>query len=366
MARTARLYGIVEELRAVAPRPVTRRRLAARFEVTERTIERDVGYLQQAGLAIWSERGRNGGYAIRPEATMPPLNMSPSEALSIVAALAAMPAMPFKGGSRLAQLKLLAAMPQQDAEAVRDLAGRVRVAVRYQRCDPRVVAEVERAVVEGWFVTIGVAERAEPLVWHEVEAQGFFISEAASWLLAWNAELDRPVGFRLDDIVEVEIHERQAPRRDLDPMLAWIDAHRPPDVLLDERLSCRDVEEETVGADDQMATSVDVRRIALTLPEVNEDPHFGRPSFRVRGKVMLVLKPDERMFIRASSTEQEALSSMRPDVFTVGDGLQVRIGGISVSEARELVYEAWRLVAPKRLVAQFESAGTAESPRRGQ
>jgi hypothetical protein len=135
---------------------------------------------------------------------------------------------------------------------------------------------------------------------------------------------------------------------------------------LDERLSCRDVEEETVGADDQMATSVDVRRIALTLPEVNEDPHFGRPSFRVRGKVMLVLKPDERMFIRASSTEQEALSSMRPDVFTVDDGLQVRIGGISVSEARELVYEAWRLVAPKRLVAQFESAGTAESPRRGQ
>lgn len=366
MARTARLYGIVEELRAVAPRPVTRRRLAARFEVTERTIERDVGYLQQAGLAIWAERGRNGGYAIRPEATMPPLNMSPSEALSIVAALAAMPAMPFKRGSRLAQLKLLAAMPHEDAEAVRNLAGRVRVAVRYQQCDPRVVAEVERAVVEGRSVTIGVAKCAEPLVWHEVEAQGFYISEAASWLLAWNSELGRPVGFRLDEIIEIEIHEHQTPRRTLDPMLAWIDAHRPPDVLLDDPLSCRDVEEETVDADDQMATSMDVRRIALTLPEVSEDPHFGRPSFRVRGKVMLVLKADERMFIRASPPEQEALSSTRPDVFTIDDGLQVRIGGISVIEARELVYDAWQLVAPKRLVAQFESPGTAERARTGQ
>src|SRR5688572_6893637 len=99
MARTARLYGIVEELRAAAPRPVTRRRLAARFEVTERTIERDIGHLQQAGLAIWAQRGRTGGYAILPEATLPPLNMTPSEALSIVAALAAMPAMPFRQGS---------------------------------------------------------------------------------------------------------------------------------------------------------------------------------------------------------------------------------------------------------------------------
>ena len=364
MARTARLYGIVEELRAVAPRPVTRRRLAALFEVTERTIERDVGYLQQAGVAIWAERGRSGGYAIRRDATMPPLNMTPSEALSIVAALAAKPVMPFKKGSRLAQLKVLAAMPKHDAEAVRNLADRVRVVARYHQCDATVIAEAERAVVGSRFVTIGTSQRAEPLTWHAVEAQGFYLSDSASWLLAWSCETDRPIGFRLDEIVEIDVQDRHAPRRDLDPMLSWVDAHRRPDVLSTDPDSCVEREEDNVGADDQMATSADVRHMALSLPEVTEDPHFGRPSFRLRGKVMLVLKPDERMFIRASPSEQEALSSMRPDVFTNDDGLQVRIGGISVSEARELVHEAWRLVAPKRLIAQHESTVTPDRQER--
>ena len=46
MNRTDRLYAIVEELRAVAPRMRGARRLAERFEVSIRTIERDVSALQ--------------------------------------------------------------------------------------------------------------------------------------------------------------------------------------------------------------------------------------------------------------------------------------------------------------------------------
>ena len=56
--RTDRLYALVEELRAVAPRPRSARRLAGHFEVSVRTVERDISALQQSGVPIYAEPGR--------------------------------------------------------------------------------------------------------------------------------------------------------------------------------------------------------------------------------------------------------------------------------------------------------------------
>ena len=84
MNRTDRLYALVEELRAVAPRPRSARRLAERFEVSVRTIERDIGALQQAGLPIWAEPGRTGGYVIDASATLGPAGFTLDEALAIL------------------------------------------------------------------------------------------------------------------------------------------------------------------------------------------------------------------------------------------------------------------------------------------
>ena len=57
MNRTDRLYAIVEVLRATAPRRAARD-LADRFEVSVRTIERDISSLQQSGVPIWATPGR--------------------------------------------------------------------------------------------------------------------------------------------------------------------------------------------------------------------------------------------------------------------------------------------------------------------
>jgi hypothetical protein len=64
MNRTDRLYALVEELRAVAPRPRSARWLAQRFEVCSRTVERDIGALQESGAPIYAEPGRTGGYTL--------------------------------------------------------------------------------------------------------------------------------------------------------------------------------------------------------------------------------------------------------------------------------------------------------------
>ncbi|MER6878459.1 HTH domain-containing protein, partial [Amycolatopsis sp. NPDC000673] len=95
MNRTDRLYALVEELRAVAPRTRTAAWLAARFEVSVRTIERDLGALRETGVPIWTETGRTGGYGLDRERTLPPLTLTPEEAIAITVALRSAAGSPF-------------------------------------------------------------------------------------------------------------------------------------------------------------------------------------------------------------------------------------------------------------------------------
>ncbi|MFE3284142.1 helix-turn-helix transcriptional regulator, partial [Streptomyces sp. NPDC059233] len=72
MNRTTRLYALVEELRANAPRPVTVAALAARFEVSTRTAQRDLQALMESGVPVRTTPGRGGGWTIDPAMTLPP------------------------------------------------------------------------------------------------------------------------------------------------------------------------------------------------------------------------------------------------------------------------------------------------------
>jgi predicted DNA-binding transcriptional regulator YafY len=62
--RTDRLYALVEELRAISPRCRSARELAATFEVSVHTVERDISALQQSGVPIFSQPGTRGGYVL--------------------------------------------------------------------------------------------------------------------------------------------------------------------------------------------------------------------------------------------------------------------------------------------------------------
>ena len=127
MNRTDRLYALVEELRACAPRRRSARELASLYEVSARTIERDIGALQQAGVPIYADAGRSGGYTVDKSLTLPPLNFTPAEAVAVAVALAQVNVGPFEGAARSAVRKIVAAMSGPNVTAARDLAGRVRL-----------------------------------------------------------------------------------------------------------------------------------------------------------------------------------------------------------------------------------------------
>ncbi|HEY8044290.1 MAG TPA: WYL domain-containing protein [Streptosporangiaceae bacterium] len=127
MNRTDRLYALVEELRAVAPRPRSARQLAERYEVSTRTIERDILALQESGVPIYAETGRSGGYVIDKTVTLPPLNFSAAEMVAIAVSLAREEHTPFAAATRSALRKVLAtASAAQTAEAG-ELLDRVRL-----------------------------------------------------------------------------------------------------------------------------------------------------------------------------------------------------------------------------------------------
>jgi hypothetical protein len=102
------------------------------------------------------------------------------------------------------------------------------------------------------------------------------------------------------------------------------------------------------------------RKLALSLPEAREEPHFRRASFRVGKKIFATMEPDgSEAMVRVRPLERvQDLLSARPEVFLDYGGWTWRNGalGIRLRKAdakliRELVLDAWRRIAPKRALA---------------
>ncbi|WP_423918998.1 helix-turn-helix transcriptional regulator [Frigoribacterium sp. 2-23] len=212
MNRTDRLYALVEELRAVSPRPRSATWLAARLEVSRRTIERDLSALQQAGTPIWAEPGRTGGYCLDRDHTLPPMNFTADEAVAIAVALRGLAGSPFSGAGGVALRKVLAAMQHDRARAAADLAARVHFigAAPPESPPPAVLAD---AVSSRRVLRLRYTDKAGRLTTRDVEPVGYVGSTAGWYLLGWCRLRDGLRAFRLDRIEQATATREIAPRR---------------------------------------------------------------------------------------------------------------------------------------------------------
>jgi predicted DNA-binding transcriptional regulator YafY len=211
--RTDRLYAIVEELRSAAPRRRSARELAARYEVSARTIERDISALQQADVPIYADTGRRGGYALDKSMSLPPLNFTPAEAVAVAVALSQSDGTPFAGAARGAIRKIVTAMSARDAAAARDLAARVRFFDRPDETAPHSVPSViQDAIVARQVLRLGYADKDGAQTEREVEPVLFMTGPGQHWyLIAWCRLRRAERAFRVDRIVRAEATGEPAP-----------------------------------------------------------------------------------------------------------------------------------------------------------
>ncbi len=109
-----------------------------------------------------------------------------------------------------------------------------------------------------------------------------------------------------------------------------------------------------------------VRKICLGLPEAIEKEAWGRPTFRVKKMFAMYVDDhhgDERLALWVKSTHevQDVLVEGDPERFFVPPytgpngwvGVRLEKDCVDWEEVEELIEDAYRLSAPKRLVTQL-------------
>lgn len=108
---------------------------------------------------------------------------------------------------------------------------------------------------------------------------------------------------------------------------------------------------------------VAVVKVMTGLPGVEEQEGWaGQPVFKVRNKSFAYLSEDQSwMHLKALREEQEALVAENPEVYEPSwEGgrfawIRIQLELADDEELGELITEAWRLTAPKYLIAQLDS-----------
>jgi hypothetical protein len=112
------------------------------------------------------------------------------------------------------------------------------------------------------------------------------------------------------------------------------------------------------------ATVAQVRAVALALPETAEVVTWGTDlTWRVRDKIFVMGGPDSPVVsVKCAKEEQAELVAMAPETYRVAayvgryGWVSVVLANADLGELRELIVEAWRRTAPRRLVAGYDAA----------
>jgi len=200
----------------VAPDWRTASWFAERFEVSTRTIERDLSALQQAGVPIFATLGRRGGYAIDVRHTLPPLNFSAAEVAAVATALAAESTTPFTHAGRSALAKILAVLAEVDAEGTNQLASRVRL-FEQQPGHSVSSAAVEHAIVAQRALDIDYADKTGQTTCRTIEPLAVLGVHPHWYVWGWCRLREDTRAFRLDRISGAVVLDETIPDRGFDP-----------------------------------------------------------------------------------------------------------------------------------------------------
>ncbi|MFG3255428.1 helix-turn-helix transcriptional regulator [Streptomyces sp. NPDC048172] len=205
--------------------------LARELEVSTRTVLRDIEALSAAGIPVYAERGRNGGFALLPGFRTELTGLNHDEALALLVAGSRRGAQAFGLGSALASamLKVVDALPAGYQRTAAGAAERLLIdpatdllarRLPTEEAPDPVVAEVLRAVFAGHKLRIHYAAAGQDAQWRTVDPVGLVTVRDRGYLLAMRSGADRT--YRLSRVLAAEELDEPAERPDrVDLDQAW-------------------------------------------------------------------------------------------------------------------------------------------------
>lgn len=114
-------------------------------------------------------------------------------------------------------------------------------------------------------------------------------------------------------------------------------------------------------------TKAQIRKIALSFPEANEKPSYGKPAYFVAKKFFTRVRDedDSIVLIVDSIDEREMMIEADAKTFFITDhykdypSVLVRIARVDAKTVQGMLERRWRKIAPKKLVKALASESAA-------
>ncbi len=218
--RAERLLGIVTTLQARGR--CTAPELAAEFEVSAKTIQRDMEALSRAGVPVFALRGANGGWELLPDYRSTLTGLTPEEALAIVVgrpqSFLGDLGIEDRGDGAIA--KLIGALPAHDRNRAARAGERLLVDPdlwTFASEEAPFLPDLYRAVCDDLVVRWRYGDRASP---YEVAPLGIVFKRSAWYVVARDRDQNRTYRFARVRALDVTGHHFDRPG-DFDLTAYW-------------------------------------------------------------------------------------------------------------------------------------------------
>lgn len=192
---------------------MTASELAAELEVSVRTVLRDIDALSTAGVPVYADRGRLGGFTLLPGFRTELMGLGFEEALALLTTESGRSERTFGLSAALASAmrKVVDALPEGHRAAVENAVQRFLVEPEADLLSRRIVTEgipgavmshVRRAVLAGHRLRFDYAAPDQPLRAHTVDPLGLVTVRGRTYLLATKSGEDRT--YRVSRMVAAE------------------------------------------------------------------------------------------------------------------------------------------------------------------
>lgn len=148
-----------------------------------RTVKRDLTALENSGAPIWSRPGPGGGYGLVARGTLPPVSLTPVQAVALLAAVSAAPDAPYADLASAGVRKIMDVLDPRTRAKAEELAGRVWVDAPPP---PRAIrSALEEAMAEQRVVRIRYISRDGDRTTRDVEPVMFASANGHWYLIGW-------------------------------------------------------------------------------------------------------------------------------------------------------------------------------------